>query len=124
MLDGWSCQKCSSDGEFESLRGGLRYRRRAGDGSSSDGGGRLSSVSSGAKENTDRVRKSSGGMTGCAAIEDIVWAADLMARRDAVRFERNVEVRLLRGDGRVASSGLGVAGTTSGSDGSSRSRSS
>jgi hypothetical protein len=45
-----------------------------------------------------------------------------MARRDAVRFERNVEVRLLRVGGRVASSGLGVAGTISGSGGSSISR--
>src|SRR3984885_12876086 len=44
-----------------------------------------------------------------------------MARRDAVRFERNVEVRLLRVGGRMASSGLGVAGTISGSGGSSRS---
>ena len=72
MLDGWSCQKWSSEGESADLGGGLRYLRRAGDGSSSDGGGRLSSVSSGAKENTDRVRKSSGGMIGFAAIEDIV----------------------------------------------------
>lgn len=45
-----------------------------------------------------------------------------MTRRDAVRFERNVEVRLLKVDGRVASSGLEVAGTISGSGGSSRSR--
>jgi hypothetical protein len=72
VLDGWSCQKWSSDGESKGLGGGLRYLRRAGDGSSSDGGGRLSSVSSGAKENTDRVRKSSGGMIGFAAIEDTV----------------------------------------------------
>jgi hypothetical protein len=71
-LDGLSCQKCNSDGESDDVGGGLRYRRRAGDGSSADGGGRLSSVSSGAKEKTDRVKKSSGGMMGFAAIEDTV----------------------------------------------------
>src|SRR4051812_48604937 len=45
-----------------------------------------------------------------------------MARRDAVRFERNVEVRLLGVDDRLASSGLEVFGTISGSGGSSGSR--
>src|SRR5947209_20116786 len=45
-----------------------------------------------------------------------------MARRDAVRFERNVEVRVLRVDGRVASAGLAVFGTISSRGGSSGSR--
>jgi hypothetical protein len=43
---------------------GFRYLRSAGEGGSSDGGGRLSSVSSGAKEKIERVRKSSGLLVG------------------------------------------------------------
>jgi hypothetical protein len=45
-----------------------------------------------------------------------------MARRDAVRFERNIEVRLFRKVGRVASGGLEDTGTILGSGGSSGSR--
>ncbi len=43
---------------------GFKYLRSAGDGGSSDGGGRLSSVSSGANEKIERVRKSSGMVVG------------------------------------------------------------
>ena len=102
-LDQCSCQACSSEGDPGSECGGLRYRRNAGEGWPSDGGGRLSSVSSGLKENTELVRKSSGGRTGFAAIEVILCAADFNARNDAVRFERNVELLTLGTVGRDGS---------------------
>lgn len=99
---------------------GFRYLRRAGEGGSSDGGGRLSSVNSGAKEKIERVRKSSGLLVGVVAARlDTVWAADLRARSEAVRFERRDEVRLFwvgrigDGDGRtMVSSYIGDKGSS------------
>lgn len=66
------------------------------------GGGRRSSVISGVIVNKDRVRKSSGWTDGEAKV-DTVWAADLMARSEAVRLDLNVDPK--RGNDRDEGAG-------------------
>lgn len=73
---------------------GLRYRRRAADGSSSKTGGRFSSVygTLGSMVRMDRVRKSSGGID-ARVREEKDLAAERMARRDAVKLDLNADLR-------------------------------
>lgn len=55
----------------------------------------MSSVSSGANEKIERVRKSSGMVLGGEVARlDTVWAAVFRARNEDVRFERNDDFRL------------------------------
>lgn len=68
---------------------GFRYRLNAGEGGRSVGTGRRSSVNSGEKEKRDRVKKSSDWTDGLAKLET-VWAADLRARKEAVRLDLKV----------------------------------
>lgn len=57
----------------------------------------MSSVSWGAKEKIDLVRKSSGLIVGgVLARLDTVWAAALSARNEDVRLDRNEDARLFR----------------------------
>lgn len=87
---------------------GFKYRRKAGDGGSCMGAGRRSSVISGVMVNKDRVRKSSGWTEGVVKVETD-WAADLIARRDAVRFDLKDDLKL----GNARADAVRLAGTVS-----------
>lgn len=88
---------------------GFKYRRNAGEGGFCIGGGRRSSVSSGAIVKSDRVRKSSGWTEGVVK-EETDCAADLIARNDAVRFDLNEDFRR----GKVRNEADCFSGITSG----------
>jgi hypothetical protein len=75
------------------------------------GRGRRSSVNFGVMVNSDRVRKSSACTEGVAKV-DTVCAADLIARKEAVRFDLKLDFR--RGNDGKGLGDLVVAGSGNG----------